>query len=50
MFKRVTIFAARRKRSVMSVVRPQAEYKKSLPPAINRILKPPHSTIPIGHL
>ena len=36
MFKRVTVFAARRKRSATSVVRPQAEYETSLPPAINR--------------
>ena len=50
MFKRLTVFAASRKRPVTSVVRPQAEYKKSLPPAINRIVKPPHSSIPIGHL
>ena len=50
MFKCLTVFAASGKRSVMSVVRPQAEYETSLPPAINRIVKPPHSSIPIGHL
>ena len=50
MFKRLTVFAASRKQPVTSVVRPQAEYKKSLPPAINRIVKPPHSSIPIGDL
>ena len=50
MFKRLSVFAARRKRPATSVVRPQAEYETSLPPAINRIVKPPHSSIPIGHL
>ena len=50
MFKRLTVFAARRKRPVTSVVRPQAEYETSLPPAINRIVNPPHSSISIDHL
>ena len=50
MFKRLTVFAARRKRPVTPVVRPQAEYETSLPPAINRIVKPPHSSISIDHL
>ena len=50
MFKRLTVFAARRKRPATSVVRLQAEYEKSLPPAINRLVKPPHSSIPIDHL
>ena len=50
MFKRLTVFAASGKRSATSVVRPQAEYETSLPPAINRIVKPPHSSISIGHL
>ena len=50
MFKRLTVFAAWRKRPATSVIRPQAEYKMSLPQAINRLVKPPHSSIPIGHL
>ena len=50
MFKRLTIFAARRKQPVTSVGRLQAEYETSLPPAIDRIIKPPHSSISIDHL
>ena len=50
MFKHVTVFAVRRKRPAASVIRPHAEYETSLPPAINRIVRPPHSSIPIGHL
>ena len=51
MFKGLTVFAVRRQRPATYVVRPQVvEYEKSLPPAINRLVKPPHSSIPIGHL